>query len=414
MYKFNFTDIGEGLHEAEILKWFVDVGDKITIDQPILEVQTDKASVEITSPKSGEIKVKNKEEGDTVHVGETLIEIRLDNVNEKSITFEQAEQTNHREEEVIEKFPNLKKKQSDRRIIAAPSVRKLARDLGVDLVHIQGSEKNGRVIKEDVMKYLDDKKVSAPNSSQQEPKEIIKSQTIAPIDKEDKILPIKGLRKKIYQNMTQSAFTIPHATGMDEICVDKLVELRKEINSESSVKITYLPIIVKMLVEVLKKNPIFNASINEEKEEIILKSQYNIGVAIATSQGLIVPVVHGADQKSIEEIALYISELTDKAKEGKLSLAELKGGTFTVSSTGANGGFYATPIINHPEVAILGVHSIKEKPIILPNREVGIGNLMGISLSFDHRIIDGEPAGLFMNDLKRYMENPGKWLLKAR
>lgn len=417
-FKLIFADIGEGLHEAEILQWFINVGDHVEIDQPIVEVQTDKATVEITSPKKGLITKRNGEEGDTIYVGDSLVEIELDKevttVNKNNVKVDISEPQKKNSEE--SRFPFLKSSSQEKKIIAAPSVRKFARESGIDLKDIQGSEKNGRITKQDVLNYMKQMKSAATlETIDKNSKDLVNEPMNLPNKTpENEILPIRGLRKQIYKNMTKSAFTIPHVTGMEEINAERLVHLKSELNKTSTIKITYLPIIVKFVVDVLKRNPIFNATIDEENENIILKKEYNIGIAMATPQGLIVPVIHHADKKSVEEVAIEIAELNDKALKGKLSLSELQGGTFTISSTGANGGFFATPIINYPQVAILGIHSIKEKPVILPNREVGIGYVMGISLSFDHRIIDGEPAGKFMNDLKKYMETPELWFLKAR
>lgn len=417
-FKLIFADIGEGLHEAEILQWFINVGDHVEIDQPIVEVQTDKAAVEITSPKKGLITKRNGEEGDTIYVGDTLVEIELDKevmtVNKNNVKEDLSEPQKNNSEE--SRFPFLKSSSQEKKIIAAPSVRKFARESGINLKDIQGSEKNGRITKQDVLNYMKQMKSAATlETIDKNSKDLVNEPMNLPNKTpENEILPIRGLRKQIYKNMTKSAFTIPHVTGMEEINAERLVHLKSELNKTSTIKITYLPIIVKFVVDVLKRNPIFNATIDEENENIILKKEYNIGIAMATPQGLIVPVIHHADKKSVEEVAIEIAELNDKALKGKLSLSELQGGTFTISSTGANGGFFATPIINYPQVAILGIHSIKEKPVILPNREVGIGYVMGISLSFDHRIIDGEPAGKFMNDLKKYMETPELWFLKAR
>lgn len=411
MYELKFTDIGEGLVEAEILQWFVDVGDEVEVDQPIIEVQTDKAAVEITSPHKGIIINKYGEVGDLIKVGETIVEIKFEEQKQlktetnveakKQIKAKQSQETLA----VPSRFPHLKKSPNEKRIIAAPSVRKFARSRDVNLFEVEGSGKNGRITKQDVLDFLKKKEVVTTKQVTQQ-NEVVEC--------EDEIIPIRGLRRKIYENMVKSKFTIPHVTGMEEVIVDKLVNLRKSINESNGHHITYLPIIIKMVTEVLKTNPIFNATINEEKEEIILKKTYHIGIATATSKGLIVPVIRHADQKSILEIAEEIEELSEKAENGKLSLEEVQGSTFTISNTGANGGYFATPIINYPEVAILGIHAIKEKPVILPNREIGIGHVMGFSLSFDHRIIDGDHAGKFMNDLKMYLENPENLLLKMR
>lgn len=411
MYVLKFTDIGEGLHEAEILKWYVNVGDKVKVDDPIIEVQTDKASVEITSPKSGVIKTRKGEEGDTIYVGDTLVEIELE--NETSAVQVPADGPKNKQDttsSIYEKYPNLKQSPNAKRIIAAPSVRKLAREMGVDLQEVTGTAKNARITKQDVLNFAKQKTIDVQPVQQQTPEPVKQVNQV----EHDEIIPIRGLRKKIYENMVKSKFTIPHTTGMDEIHADRLVQFKEELNRFSSVKITYLPIIVKVVVEALKRNPIFNAAVDEENGHIVLKKQYNIGIATATSKGLVVPVIHHADQKSIEEIAMEIAELSNRAEEGKLSIHEIQGGTFTISNTGMQGGFFATPIINYPEVAILGVHKIVEKPVILPNREIGIGKVMGMSLSFDHRIIDGAHVGMFMNDIKTALEHPEAWIIKAR
>lgn len=420
MYELTFSDIGEGLHEAEILKWFVAVGDKIAADEPVVEVQTDKAAVEITSPKSGVVTSLAGEEGETIEVGDTIITLDVTDTqtsspstpsSSESLVAPKKSEANGRTI-TQEKYPNLKKSPDEKRIIAAPSVRKLARELGIDIREMKGTAKNERITKEDIYRFADQ---SGSNSEDKDKTSTAKQKIneVANIQ-EDEIIPIRGLRRKIFENMVQSAYTIPHVTGMEEVHVDKLTSLKKELNEISDKKITYLPIIVKIVVEALKSNPIFNAQLDEDNQNIILKKQYNIGLATATKEGLVVPVIHHADKKSIEEIAEEIIHLTEKSHKGNLSLADLQGGTFTISSTGANGGFYATPIINFPQVAILGIHSIKEKPVVLPDKTLGVGQVMGMSLSFDHRIIDGHPAGLFMNDIKTYLENPQQWFLKAR
>lgn len=226
------------------------------------------------------------------------------------------------------------------------------------------------------------------------------------MEKQEKRIPIKGMRKQIYKNLAKSAFTIPHATSMDEAQVDELISFKEALNKHSEVKITYLPIFVKLLPKLLAKHEIFNATIDEKSKEIVIRPDYNIGIAVATEAGLIVPVIKAVDTKSIEEIAVEIQILTEKSRTGKLVIQDITGGTFTISNTGTRGGIHATPIINYPQAAILGVHAMKERPIILPNRQIGIGTVMGLSISFDHRIIDGESVGYFMEELKYLIEHP--------
>lgn len=224
-------------------------------------------------------------------------------------------------------------------------------------------------------------------------------------ERQEERIPIVGMRKKIYQNLVQSAFTIPHATGMEEVQVDTLIAYKKKIADQSTAHITYLPIIMKIVAQILRKYPIFNAMIDEKTNEIVLKKDKNLGIAVATTEGLIVPVIKRVDEKTLEEIATELQDVTERARQGNLKIADIAGGTFTISNTGARGGTYATPIINFPQVAILGIHAMKERPVILPDRTIGIGTMMGMSLSFDHRIIDGDVVGLFMNDLKEAIEN---------
>lgn len=222
----------------------------------------------------------------------------------------------------------------------------------------------------------------------------------------EKRLPITGMRKQIYKNLVKSAYTIPHATSMDEAQVDALISYKNKVNESLKTHITYLPIFIKMMPKILKKYEIFNATIDEKAKEIVIRSNYNIGIAVATELGLIVPVIKNVDTKSIEEIAIELKDLTERARTGELKISDITGGTFTISNTGIRGGNYATPIINFPQAAILGIHAMKERPIVLPNREIGIGTMIGLSLSFDHRIIDGESVGYFMDELKYIIEHP--------
>ena len=393
-YPLKFADIGEGIHEAEIIKWYINVGDIIEEDQLVLEVQTDKATVEITSPKAGKVVYRSGNEGELLYVGDTIIDI--ENNNESNI----LEPTS----KIKEQNDALKSiSKTINRVIAAPSVRKFARSLGVNLSDVKGSKENGRITKQDVQEYFSEANKNPKHNDEKNP-----------VLNEDARIPIKGLRKQIYKNMEKSAFTIPHTTAMDEFQVDALIHFRKTLDTITDVKLTYMPIIIKFITEVLKKNPIFNALLDEENKEVILKKQYNIGFAVSTNEGIIVPVIHQADQKSIEEIANEMIDLQEKARSGSITLKEISGGTFTISSTGRQGGTFATPMISCPQVAILGIHAMKEKPVILQTREIGIGTIMGISLSFDHRIIDGEPVGKFIKDLKDYIEKPESLLLHTR
>lgn len=413
-YEFRMPDIGEGLHEAEILKWFVSVGDEIKADENIVEVQTDKAVVEISSPKGGKIVKLGANTDDVIKVGDVLITID----DGPSTTEEKAEQeavaisANKDANQSIKPVEKSKK----RRVIAAPTVRKLARELGIDITLVTPTGKGGKVLREDLYTYQSSTKTASTTEKQTAPQSYNspseKKQEIGEMKRE----PIKGLRKKIYENMVNVKNIIPQCTAMDEVEVTKLVEVRSQLRrytEDKQVKLTYLPFIVKAVGFALKEHPIFNARIDEDRFEIVYNQQINIGIATATSDGLVVPVIKDVTQKSMIDIAVEIEELSNKARSKKLKPEEMSGGTFTISSTGGNGGWFATPIINYPEVAILGVHSIKKKPVVI-NDEIVIGQMMGMSLTFDHRIIDGDPACVFMTMIKEFLENPERLLLEGR
>lgn len=406
-YEFKLPDIGEGLHEAEIVRWHVQVGAVIERDETIAEIQTDKAVVEMTTPVGGKVLSLAGEEGDVVKVGETLI----------TIEQESAASIGKREKQAVTEAPHAalqtspqKSRPKPKRVIAAPVVRKRARELGIDISAVSGTAKGGRITMEDLENYL-----KAPQTVSEQV-----SKPVTPIaspfeNEEDERIPVRGLRKKIAEKMVQSKYTAPHVSGMDEIDVTKLVQLRQQLleQLEPDVKLTYLPFIIKAVIRALKENPYFNASYDEEKNEIVLKKRYNIGIATATKHGLVVPVIKHADKKSIMEIALELETLVEKAHQQTLSLSDIQDGTFTITSTGMNGGWFATPIINYPEVAIFGAHAIKKRPVVVDD-EIVIREMMGISITFDHRVIDGAPSAQFMQTVTELLENPERLLLDVR
>jgi pyruvate dehydrogenase E2 component (dihydrolipoamide acetyltransferase) len=400
-YEFKLPDIGEGLHEAEIIRWLIQEGDEVAADQPIAEIQTDKAMVEITTPVAGKVVALAGPEGATVKVGEALI-----------VVEQETGSAGQQEADSVEPAPLRRKK----RVIAAPSVRKRAREMGVPIEEVEGSGEGGRVTLADLERYVKEREsaaaAAAPALEAAKPPSAGRNDGAV---KEERI-PIRGLRKKIAEKMVKSAYTAPHVTGMDEVDVTKLVEIRtvlaKQLESES-IKLTYLPFVIKAVTRALQEHPIFNAMVDEETNEIVLKKEYHIGIATATKEGLVVPVIKHADQKSIRELAMEIADLSEKAHRHTLRIDELQGSTFTITSTGAGGGWFATPIINYPEVAILGVHAIKRRPAVVGD-EIVIRDMMGLSLTFDHRVIDGEPAGRFMRTVARILEHPEQLLLDVR
>lgn len=382
-YKFLLPDVGEGLHEAEILTWFVEVGESVQENDELVEIQTDKAAVVITSPVTGKIIKRAKEAGEVMHVGDILVEFETDEITRKEEVTEQAE----------EKLDLPKKA----RIVASPSLRKLARTKNIDLSEIKGSGAAGRVLRSDFDAYIAEQGRSS--SVREKP-------SSEPLKREK----IKGIRKTIFNNMEKSAQGAVQCTAMDEVEVTELIRVRKLLNQASQVDITFLPLIIKAVSAALKAHPLFNSRIDLEEMEIVYSDEINISLAVATAKGLLVPVIKAADKKSVEAIARELVNIKEKAENDSFDLADFQEGTFTVSSTGPTGGVYATPIINHPQVAILGVHRIVEKPIV-KNGEIVIGNMMSVSLTFDHRIIDGEPVGRFMQTILNYLKTPELLLL---
>ncbi|AKM20479.1 Dihydrolipoyllysine-residue acetyltransferase component of pyruvate dehydrogenase complex [Geobacillus sp. 12AMOR1] len=430
IYEFKLPDIGEGLHEAEIIRWLIREGDVVKADQPIAEIQTDKAMVEMTTPVAGKVVALAGPEGATVKVGEPLIVVET----EAAVAGEAAPI----EDSVREPVPVLHgetPRPARKRAIAAPSVRKRARELGVPIDEVEGTGEGGRVTLADLERYVREREAAVAVAELRERSgaavlpvggtaieqkadkaawtSIASTELVVP---EEERIPLRGLRKKIAEKMVKSAYTAPHVTGMDEVDVTKLVEIRKNLASElakEQIKLTYLPFIIKAVTRALKQYPMFNASLDEETNEIVLKKRYHIGIATATKAGLVVPVIRDADQKSIRELAVEIAELSEKAHRQALRLDELQGSTFTITSTGAGGGWFATPIINYPEVAIFGAHAIKRRPVVVGD-EIVIRDMMGMSLTFDHHVIDGEPAGRFMRTVAHYLENPEVLLLDVR
>lgn len=403
-YEFPLPDTGEGLHEAEILAWFVKVGDEVAENDALVEVQTDKAVVEITSPVSGKVEALGAEQGETLKVGETLV--YLTDVQSSSVSAEVKEEKTEsspasKEETKVAPVENKSKNPITNRVKAAPSVRKAAREAGIDLSLIKATGPKGRVLRKDLENFIarkDENSYAFDNEDVQ----------VTEVAKEDEVVPIKGLRKIIFENMKTAYTNAVHCTGMDEVEVTRLVTARENLLAyaeQLNVKLTYLPFIIKAVSIALQKHRVFNSHVNDEQMTVTYRKDIHIGVAMAIEEGLVVPVIRHANKKSIMQIAKEVNELSHKARNQQLSPQELTGSTFTISSTGAKGGWYATPIINYPEVAILGVHKIKKQPIVVKNH-IEIGHMMGMSLTFDHRIIDGEPAGNFMAEVAKILCAP--------
>jgi pyruvate dehydrogenase E2 component (dihydrolipoamide acetyltransferase) len=431
-YKFKLPDIGEGIHEGEIVKWFIKPGDEIKEDDILLEVQNDKAVVEIPSPVDGKVLEVHVDEGTVSVVGDVLVTIDAGDANpEEEEEEEEEEGTPEAEPAKEEAKPsapaadtaNEDEADSGARVIAMPSVRKYARDKGVTISKVSGTGKNGRVVKEDIDTFLNGgtkAEATADSSAQAEEKAATeapqKSEPVSiPVGEQETRVPFKGVRKAIAKAMVNSKHTAPHVTHMDEIEVSALVAHRKEykaIAAEQGTKLTYLPYVVKALTAALRKFPALNASIDDANDEIVYKNYFNIGIAADTEHGLFVPVVKDADRKSIFALADEINELAVKARDGKLSGAEMKGGSATISNVGSARGLWFTPVINHPEVAILGIGRIEEKPVV-KNGEIVAAPVLALSISYDHRLIDGVTAQNALNHVKRLLNDPQLLLMEG-
>ena len=445
--EFKLPDVGEGVHEGEIVSWLINVGDQIAEDQPMVEVMTDKATVEIPSPAAGTILQLNGEEGEIVFVGDVIVVIG--EAGESVPTSAKAEATAPPAQAAASANGGTPPAATDGasasvsvaekpaphgRKLATPATRKLARELNVDINQVTGSGPAGRVLDADVQTFASGgaPAVAAPAPKTAAPAgttETTASPASAPAAQPDAAAipdpirrrsteepeertPLHGVRRVISNHMLHSVQTHAHFTYVDEVDVTELVKVRKELKpiaAEKGIKLTYLPFIVKATVAALKKFPYMNASVDFEKEEIIVKNYYNIGMATATDQGLIVPVIKGADQLSMIEIASEIERLAALANARKISPDEISGSTFTITSMGVDGGLFATPIINSPDSGIMGIHEIKKRPWVVDN-DITIRDIMLISLSFDHRLIDGHIGAAFAKEIKAYLEDP-KWLL---
>jgi pyruvate dehydrogenase E2 component (dihydrolipoamide acetyltransferase) len=529
---FTLPDVGEGVAEGELLTWLVAVGQTVTEDQPVAEVETDKSIVEIPSPYNGTVKELLVDEGTVVPVGEELISFEVD--EETVETDDQAETATDREtdmtgaaeseaagSESAEEYAT-----PEGRVFAPPRVRRLARELGVDIAEVSGSEQGGRISEQDVREATESEPESedtetpgpkpftpsgksavsksgesvsgaglagdgetaestattAPDSPEAatrdrtaaapatrkladelgvdinaiptdverdgkpfvsqadvrasaerqkaaqeakvaavstEPEAPVGEPTVSEVDTAGTRIPYRGVRRTIGEQMGRSTETIPHVSHHDTATVSQLVSLRSELKplaEDHGARLTYLPFVMKAIVRALTEMPILNSRLDEGTEEIILQDEYHIGMAVATDAGLLVPVVRNVDEKTILELAEEIVDLAERARDRKLSREEMQGGTFTITNFGAIRGEYATPIINHPETAILGLGAIEKRPVVEESAdgdEVVARETLPLSLSIDHRVIDGAEGAEFANRVIEYLENPNRLLLES-
>jgi len=351
VYEYRFPDLGEGVTEGEIIKWLVKIGDKVKEDQVLGKIETDKAIADIPAPVSGTIKKINFKAGGRVKVGQVLLTI------------------------------DTGKKETKKK-----------HEAGV-VGEIQGAEKGANVFERAA------EKKSTPKEQKVKVKK--KYDMYGYVTR----IPFKGTRKTIAKHMVEAVTNIPLVTQTDDADVTALAEIRHKANANKKTHITFMPYIIKACVLALKKNPFLNSMLDESSEEIIQKKYYNLGFAVSTDNGLLVPVIKGADQKSITDLAKAISDLSGKARTQKINLADMKGGSFTITNIGSVGGIYATPIPNHPESAILGLGRIRKMPTAVKD-EIKLRYVLPLSVTYDHRVLDGAKAAAFLNDLVKYLEKP--------
>lgn len=424
--EFKLPDIGEGVAEGEIVQWLVSVGDTIAEDQSLVEIMTDKVTAEIPSPCNGVIKELRGNVGDVIPVESVIVIIDSHSADSKktSATPEKtaAEANGHAVSApaavATQSKPSIStgssvsnhQRSEGSRVLAAPATRKLARTLGLDLNTIAGTGPRGRVTPDDV-KLASASPVAACS---RQAGSVVTLPTASGSQSETRV-PYTGIRRKIGDHLVKSKQTAPHFAYVDEVDVTDLVKLRKQLKAdaaEQGVKLTYLAFIVKAVVDGLKQFPTLNSSLDEACNTLIQKQYYNIGIAVDTPQGLVVPVIHHAETLSVLQIALAIHQLSDKARSGTLSQQDMTGGTFTITSIGSIGGLFGIPIINMPEVAILGVNQIAQRPVVRDG-QIEVADIMYLSSSCDHRVVDGADTARFMNHVKAMLEAPARLLMEV-
>lgn len=442
-FEFRLPDIGEGIHEGEIVQWLVNVGDTVKEDQPVLEVMTDKVTAEIPSPVTGVIQELRGDAGQVVKVGSVIMVVNKSEVHQSgaaaspkapekakepvaataAISSKTAPTNGNGAKSAPAQFsmPNTSDK-----VLAAPATRKLARQLGVELTMITGSGPRGRITPDDVRagggtaidtrptrpEIHPDSRPLVPTRTESIPTPKAKPQPIS-VSQGDVRKPFAGMRKKIAEHLVKSKFTAPHFAYVEEVDMSELVKTRAALKAQAEaqgVKLTFLPFIIKAVIAGLKAYPILNSQLDETTQEIVYKGDYNIGIAVATDDGLVVPVIKHADQKSLVELAAEIKLLSDKARANKLSLDDIKGGTFTLTSIGSIGGLFGVPIINYPEVGIMGINKITPRPVVRDG-EIVIRDIMHLSLSCDHRVVDGAEGAQFTKHVIEFLEVPTRLLL---
>lgn len=394
--EFKFPDVGEGIMEGEIVQWRVSVGDPIEEDQILVEVETDKAMVELPSPRDGVIVQLHQDEGDVVNVGEVLVTIGdPEDLEKPKPRKDTGTVVGVLDEAPRDDFPEPAK------VLAIPAVRRMAEALGVDLAAVQGTGPQGNVTSQDLQAFA--AKQSGVQTDRDATGEIVR-------------VPLRGIRRTIAKNMPVYQHATAHVTHMDEADVTDLTRIKEKeekVLREKKIKLTMLSFVIKAVVIGLKEYPFMNSTLDEERGEILLMKYYNIGIAVDTEDGLMVPVIKDADTKNVIHLAEEIERLGKAARARSVALQDLKGGTFSITNVGAYGGIYATPIIHYPQAAILATGRIQERPAVVQGK-ITIREMLPLSLTFDHRVMDGATVAAFIKTVIRHLEDPGLLLLELR
>lgn len=423
-YVFNFPDLGEGLEEGTILEWYVNEGDQVKVGDPVVQMETDKVVADIPSPKKGVITALHGNPGDVIQVGAPLMEIEVDGVGiassevrhsstEPVVEGEDAAavvgtmEVAGNEAPLASSSEGLRSERGqsepERKALATPVARALAKEMGIDINRVPGSGPSGRVKREDILQYGGDMAAQP-----------VKDAAMESSDNDATYQPLTQIRKAIARNMLHAKHNAAHMSVFEEVEISALMGVRAKYKpkfAEKGVKLTYLPFIVKAVAMALKKHPQLNSQIDLENNRMIIRNRCHIGIAVDAPDGLVVPVIRDADRQSIFRIAQQIGELADKARQRKLTLDEMKEGSFSITSFGSIGGIFATPVLNYPQAGILGIGRIMKTPIVRDN-EIVIGHIMPLSLSVDHRIVDGGETTRFIYDVMEYLTDPLLFLME--
>jgi len=420
-YVFKFPDIGEGLEEGKIIEWYVEKGQSIAAGDALVKMETDKVVTDIPSPKAGIVSQRFGVIGETVKVGHALVEIDIPGVEGEAAQAEARTEIKSPAAEVVEEkgfgvvgtievagdgaylpssgegreASSAMAQDKLRKVLATPVARAMAKERGIDINQVKGTGQANRVMIKDIENYKEDSPVARPVAVAAR-KELVES------------VPLSMIRKTIAKNMLRSKQNAAHMSVMDEVEVSELVKARTMLKArleKDGVHLSYLPFVIKAISIALKHFPILNAELDLEGERILYKHYINIGIAVDTEDGLVVPVIRDADKKSLIDLAKELNAISVKARERKLTMQDMQDGTFTITSYGSIGGYFAVPVINYPQVAILGVGKLTEKPVV-KDGAVAVGNMLPISMSVDHRIVDGGVVARFLNEVLEYLKEP--------